>query len=171
MTDPLEKVTQDKDLVGKIRKFVSGFVGYFDRETRRDADKMLRETISKRFDDEWTKVSEIQRRLISEKQLELVDDLEAAAIKLRTFIDRIETASYGYAGFFDAVRVNQEELAKLYEYDLSLLEHGRRTTIAVDAVSASIGEDNLKQIIDELVSVTEEGINLFNRREEVILAD
>jgi hypothetical protein len=171
MTDPLEKITQDKDLLGKIKKFVSGFVGYFDRETRRDADKILRETIAKRFDDEWSKVSEIQRRLIAEKQLNLVDDLEAAAVKLRTFIDRVKTASYGYAGFFDAVRVNQEELAKLYEYDLGLLEHGQKTSMAVDAVGASVGKDDLKQRIDELVSVAEEGINLFNRREEAILAD
>jgi hypothetical protein len=39
-----------------------------------------------------------------------VDDLEGAAIKLRQFIDRVRTASYGYAGFFDAVKVRSEEL-------------------------------------------------------------
>ena len=39
----LGKITEGKDLLGKIRNFLSGFVGYVDRENRREADKLLRE--------------------------------------------------------------------------------------------------------------------------------
>jgi len=33
--DPLGKVTEDKDLLGKIRNFLGGFLGYVDRDRRR----------------------------------------------------------------------------------------------------------------------------------------
>ena len=64
----------------------------------------------------------MQRNFISEGQIELVDDVEAASLKLRQFIDRVKNAAYGYAGFFDAVKVKQEELAAIYEYDLQFLD-------------------------------------------------
>ncbi|NIP42173.1 MAG: hypothetical protein GWN00_11955, partial [Aliifodinibius sp.] len=67
-----------------------------------------------------------------------VDDLEKAAIKLRTFIDKIRTASYGYSGFFDAVRVDEEDLARVYEYDLSLLNMEEDVSRAIDNVEASM---------------------------------
>ncbi len=122
MSDPLGKITEGKDLIGKVRNFLAGFIGYFDRENRREADKLLRETIAQRYEEQWGRISELQRQFVSEGQLELIDDLEAAAIKLRAFIDRVKGASYGYAGFFDAVRINRDELERIYEYDIALLE-------------------------------------------------
>src|SRR3990172_8647435 len=107
--DPLGKITAGDDLLGKIRNTLSGFIGYFDRENRREADKLLRATIANRYEQQWNRISAIQRQMIESDNLEAVDQLEAAAIKLRAFIDRVKTASYGYAGFFDAVRVNETE--------------------------------------------------------------
>jgi hypothetical protein len=49
MTDPLSKMTEQGDLLGKIRGFLSGFVGYLDRETRREADRVLRGTVARRL--------------------------------------------------------------------------------------------------------------------------
>ncbi|MCK4693533.1 MAG: hypothetical protein V3S81_05310 [Anaerolineales bacterium] len=170
MSDPLGKITEGKDLIGKIRNFIAGFVGYVDRENRREADKILRETTAQRYEEVWSRISELQRQLISEGKLELVDDLEASAIKLRAFIDRTKGASYGYAGFFDAVRVHSEELERIYEYDIALLEGVQKLTDAVDNVAASFGTDGLPAAIRHLVSLSQETIDTYNRREEVILA-
>ena len=170
MSDPLGKITEGKDLIGKIRNFIAGFVGYVDRENRREADKILRETTAQRYEEVWSRISELQRQLMSEGKLELVDDLEASAIKLRAFIDRTKGASYGYAGFFDAVRVHSEELERIYEYDIALLEGAQKLADAVDNVAASIGTDGLPAAIRHLVSMSQEAIDTYNRRDEVILA-
>jgi hypothetical protein len=169
MTDPLGKVTEGKDLLGKIRNSLAGFLGYMDRANRREADKILRETIAQRYEEQWSKISELQRQLISEGKLELVDDLEAAAIKLRAFIDRVKGASYGYAGFFDAVRVNSDELERIYKYDASLLEHVDTLTRAIENVQASMETEGLPAAIRNLVTLSQEAIDAFDRREEVIL--
>jgi hypothetical protein len=167
--DPLGKVTEGKDLIGKIQNFLAGFVGYIDRERRRDADKLLRETIAQRYEQQWGRISELQRQLVADKQIELVDDLEAAAVKLRGFIDRVKGAAYGYAGFFDAVRVHKDELEMLYAYDLALLEGAENIGNAVDNVNASIGTDGLPAAIRHLVSLSQDAVETYDRRDEVIL--
>jgi hypothetical protein len=170
MTDPLGKITAGKDLLGKIRNFLAGFVGYVERENRREADKLLRQTISQRYEEQWSRISEIQRQLIGAGQLDAIDDLEASAIKLRTFVDRIRGASYGYSGFFDAVRVNADELQKIYEYDLALLENVAKVSSAIDNVNASIGTDGLPASVRHLVALSQEVIDVYNRRDETILS-
>ena len=81
MSNPLGKITAGEDLLGKIRNFLSGFVGYVKRENRREADKSLRSTIASRWEEQWGRISQIQREMVSAGQLEFVDDLEAAAIR------------------------------------------------------------------------------------------
>ena len=169
MSDPIGKVTEGKDLIGKIQNFIAGFFGYYDKERRRDADKMLRETVAQRYEEQWSRVSELQRQLVSDGSLEFIDDLEAAAIKLRGFIDRVSGAAYGYTGFFDAVRVQQGELEKLYAFDVALLEGVERISSAVDNIAASIGTDGLPAAIRNLVTLSQETIDAYNRRDEVIL--
>jgi hypothetical protein len=168
--DPLGKITAGDDLLGKIRKTLSGFVGYLDRENRREADKLLRATIASRYEQQWGRISTIQRQMIESGNLEQVDQLEAAAIKLRTFIDRVKSASYGYAGFFDAVRINETELQKLYSYDLQLLEDVNSISSAVDNVEASMGSDGLPAAMRHLTTLCQDVIDAYDRRDEVLLA-
>ncbi len=169
VSDPLGKITEGKDLIGKVRNFLAGFVGYVDRENRREADKLLRETIAQRYEEQWSRISELQRQLVSEGKLELVDDLEAATIKLRAFVDRVKGAPYGYAGFFDAVRIHSDELEKVYSYDVTLLEGAQNIANAVDNVASSIGSDGLPAAIRHLIGLSQEAIDAYNRRDEVIL--
>ena len=170
MNDPLDKITAGDNLIGKIRNFLAGFVGYVDRENRREADKMLRLTVAQRFEEQWERIAELQRRLIKENQLESVDDLEEAAIKLRAFVNRVRSASYGYSGLFDAVQINSKELAQIYEFDVALLEGADQISNAIDNLGASLGSDGFPAAVRNLVTLSAEVISAFDRREEVILA-
>jgi hypothetical protein len=170
MSDPLGKITEGKDLIGKIRNTVSGFIGYFDRENRREADKMLRQEVANRYEEQWSRISNLQRQLISSGQLKYLDDLEEAAIKMRIFSDRVGRAAYGYAGFFDAVRIHSDELTKLYEYDIALLENVDNIARAIDNVEASLDTDGLPAAIRHLVALGQEALDAFDKRSEVILA-
>lgn len=167
--DPLGKITEGKDIIGKIRNFLAEYVGYVDRENRREGDKLLRETIVKRYDEQWSRISELQKQFIEAGKLENVDELEAAALKLRAFIDRVKGAAYGYAPFFDAVRIHSEELERIYQYDAALLEGVENVARGVDNVEASIETEGLPAAIRHLVSVSQEVVDSYNRREEVIL--
>lgn len=169
-TDPLKAVKGGDDFLSKIRNSLAGFVGYFDRDQRREADRMLRETLASKYEALWSRISEVQRQLIAAKRLELVDDLEAAAIKLRAFVDRVRHASYGYAGFFDHVHIDSQELATIYEYDYALLQNTDSLGRAIDNVEASIGSDGEAAAIRNLTTLCQEAVDAFDHRNDVILA-
>jgi len=168
MSDLFEKVTGDQDFFKKIAGKIPGFKGYLERSNRRAADKMLRENIADRFEELWQRVSSLQTDFISQGELLYVDDLEKGAIKLRTFIDRVRRAAYGYSGFFDASKVNEDELARVYEYDGAMLDLVDEVGHAIDNVEASMGTDGLPASIRNLVTKAQDCITVFNRRNEVM---
>lgn len=169
MSDIFDKVLSDLDPIEKILSYVPGFKGYFDRDNRRSADKLLRETVANRFEELYQRLSALQRDLVSQGELKLVGELEAATIKIRTFTDRIRSATYGYSGLFDAVNVNSEELQQIYNFDLALLQYTDSINDAIDNVERSIGSDGLPAAVRHLVSLTREAIETYDRRKEVIL--
>jgi hypothetical protein len=168
MSDLFEKVTGDQDIFKKLASKIPGFKGYIERSNRRAADKLLREQVANRFEELWQRVSALQVDFISQGEILYVDDLEKAAIKLRTFIDKVRRASYGYSGFFDAAKVNEEELARVYEYDNAMLDLVEEVGRAVDNIEASMGTDGLPASIRNLVAKAQDCITVFNRRDEVM---
>ena len=169
MSDLFNRITDDQDLFRKLFSKIPGFSGYVERENRRAADKILREAIADRYEELWQRISSLQIDLISSGGLEYIDDVERAAIKLRQFIDRIRHASYGYSPFFNATKVNEEELAKVYEYDLALLEEVDVVARAVDNIESSIGTDGLPAAIRHLTTLSQQTIDIYNRRSEVLM--
>jgi hypothetical protein len=169
MSDLFERVTNDQDIFKKIMSKVPGFSGYIERQNRRASDKLLREAIANRFEGLWQRISALQRDLISQGEISSIDKLEAAAIKLRQFIDRVRTAAYGYSGFFDAVKVNQDELAQVYQYDLALLNMADDVSHVVDNVESAIGTGGLPAAIRSLVTSAQQCVSTYDKRSEVLI--
>jgi hypothetical protein len=170
MSDQIfDKVSSDLDPFKKILSYIPGFKGYMERQKRRDADALLRQTIADRFEEQWQRISALQRDFISQGEIAHVDELESAAIKIRTFADRVRRATRGYSGLFDAVKINEDELAKLYEYDATMLALADEVGRALDNVEASIGSDGLPAALRNVIKVAQQCIDIYNRREEAFL--
>src|SRR5512141_2680474 len=116
MADILGSITNSRNLLEKIASKIPGFAGYLEKGTRRSADKMLRDTIVSRYGDQLSRISTLQAQLVESGGIEYLDELQGAATRLQRFIDTVKTAAYGYGGFFDAVKVKEKELAKLYAF-------------------------------------------------------
>jgi len=169
MSELFDKVSGQMDVFKKLVSYIPGFSGYVERQNRRAADKLLRDSVAARFEELWTRTSELQTTMVSEGMIGLMDEMEQAAIKLRTFADKIKTASYGYSGFFDAVKINETELAQLYQFDLAFYETANQIENALTNVEASMGdEEGLKAAIRQLVTLSREAVTTFERRYEMI---
>lgn len=169
MSDLYDKVTGYQDIFKKILGKVPGFSGYIERQNRRASDKLLREAVANHFEEQWQRISGLQRDLISQGGIAYVDEMEGAALKLRQFIDRVRTASYGYSGLFDAVKINENELAQLYQYDLALLQSADELGRAVDNIETSIGSDGLPAAIRHLTGLAQQAVTAFNKRSEAMV--
>ena len=171
MSDLFQRVTADQDPFKKLASYIPGFSGYVERENRRSADKLMRDTIARRFEELYKRLSAMQADLISQGGIEYVDDIEKAALQMRTFTDKVRNASYGYAGLFDAIKINTDELAKLYSYDASFFELADQIKAAMDTVEASLGNpEGLPATIRNLVTLSRQAVDTFDRRSEVFNA-
>jgi len=168
MSDIFDKVTGDQDFIKKILAKVPGFKGYIERGDRRMSDKLLRDSVANEFETLYQRVSSLQRDLIMQGEIGYIDDLEAGALKLRQFIDRVRTASYGYSGIFDAIKIKQEELEQVYQYDQALLGLSDEVSSAIDNIETSIGTEGLDAAIRHLISVSQQCVDAFNKRSEVM---
>ncbi len=169
MDDIFDKVTSQQDIFKKIASYIPGFKGYVERQNRRSSDKLLREMIADRFEAIWKRISTVQTDLISQGEIAAIDDLERAAIKIRQFIDRVRTAAYGYAGLFDAVKVNETELATLYQFDLALLTLSDEVGGAIDNVESSVGSDGFPAALRNLTTVAQKCVDTYNKRAEILV--
>lgn len=168
MSDLFERVTSQQDALKKLFAKIPGFKGYIERVDRRNADKLLRESISDQYQAQWQRISSIQRDLVNAGQLEVLDEVEIASTRLRQFIDRIKTAAYGYSSFFESVKINEAELEKVYQYDLALVTMGDEIANAVDNLEASVGTDGLPAAIRNLNQKAQDCVTAFDKRIELM---
>ena len=86
---------------------------YRSKEMRREADKRLREGIAKLLETYRSKLTGLERDLVNAGRLRDLPGLERAVGRLQLLIDKIRTAAYGYAPFFDLDKVREPELERL----------------------------------------------------------
>jgi hypothetical protein len=169
MDDFFQKVTSMQDPFKKLASFIPGFSGYIERQNRRDADKLLRDTVARRFEEQWKRASQLQSDLVSAGMIQYVDDMEKAAIKLRTFIDKISTAPRGYSGLFDAVKINEKELEAIYQYDAAFFDLAEQVGRALDNVEQTLADEAaLPAGIRNLTTLARLAVETYEKRSEVV---
>jgi hypothetical protein len=168
MSDFFGRVTGDQDPIKKLASYIPGFSGYIERQNRRAADKLLRDTVARRFEELYKRLSALQAELISQGGLEYVDDIEKAALQIRMFTDKIRNATYGYSGLFDAVKINEAELAKIYTFDAAFFETAEQLKNAIDTVEATLGTpEGLPAVIRNLVTLARQAGVTYEQRYEI----
>ncbi|MCD4748141.1 MAG: hypothetical protein K8R59_02100 [Thermoanaerobaculales bacterium] len=156
----LEEARERRNWLEKILAKIPGFKGYLDRELRREVDKMQRDWLAEQVDRgrqgvqskirEWSRRGNLQ-------SLDLASSLEKL---LDRFANRIRHADYGSSGFFDAVQIGENELEKLYEFDLKLSETVEALAVQIEALPSDVGDSALNNLLE----ATEAADRLFDER-------
>lgn len=153
----------------ELVKDIPGYKGYKQKEVRREADKLVRLRVARGFEEQRRRLNNVQVQLTNAGRLGVLMTLDRALMRLQLLIDRIKTASYGYAGLFDAVKVKEAELDALYNFDAALLDSVDRVKALVDAVAAAEKDEDILKAGNTLLEALEEVNTTFSRRQDVIL--
>jgi len=168
MSDLFETVLNAQDGLTKLISKIPGFKGYMERASRRAADKLLRDQIALKYSELAARTSRLQVDIADAGQLDFLDDMEKVGRKLRTFTDRMKNASYGYSGFFDAVKINEKELAQIYAFDAAFFDLSDQINNGLDNVEAGIGGEGLKAAIRAVNTLARQATETYDRRYQVI---
>jgi hypothetical protein len=136
-----------------LREFglqIPGYGAYLEREQRRDADKALREQLAAVLDRARTRLNEARAALADAGHLSLMGYVERADKELSRVAGKLRYATRGYTGFFDAVKIDNEALDRVYEHDAAMLEAVRQ---AADTAAALVSAqpEQMKEQTQELV--------------------
>ena len=168
MSDLYENVKGQQDIFKKVLSYIPGFSGYIERTNRRTSDKLLRDQVALKYTELAGHASRLQKDIADAGQIDFLDDIDNVSLKLRTFSDRIKNASYGYSGFFDAVKINQKELEQIYTFDAAFFELGDQISHGLDTVESSVGGDGLKAAIRSVADLARQVGETYDRRYQML---
>lgn len=171
MKDAFDRVTEDKGFLGNILDKIPGFSGYRERGSRRDADQLLRSSISDRLKAVRLELANVQQELSSDiiKAIDFAEPIGAIDTRLQGLIGKVKDAPVGYAGLFDAVKVKEEDLARVYEFDAGMLVYCDELAAEVAALGTSVREDgDVKAAVRALGDTVQQATHTFNARQEVL---
>jgi|YNPNPStandDraft_1061719.scaffolds.fasta_scaffold03125_7 hypothetical protein len=172
MTDFRERVfrSRDESKLKKLASYIPGYGGYLDKEMRRDADKLLREYVAARLEQQRRRLTEAQQELLAGGGLALMDDVDRVQKKLQLLGDRLRTAVYGYAGWFDAVVIREEALNALYDYDATLIGGADQLAEEVQAFSQAVaGQGDVQATLKRLNETLNRLHEQVDRRRDVLI--
>jgi hypothetical protein len=162
-------MNDQRNWLERLGEKIPGYAGYAAKDRRRDIDKLHREHLADRLRAAKQFVTDAMRGLTDTGRLFEVGPLDRALKKLDQAENRIRFASYGYAGFFDTVKIEEPQLEAIYRFDLALTERVEEAERrARELSSGTTGEGGPKQAAAELERALDELNRAFDERYRAI---
>lgn len=122
MANGFEAAQGQRNWLERLGEKIPGFKGYQDRELRRDVDRMQREHLSSELSALKAAIRTSARDYTDAGKIGALHLFDRLDRKIDGLSQSIRFSDYGASGLFDVVKIREEELAKLYEFDLSFLD-------------------------------------------------
>lgn len=169
--DLYEKIESESTALGRLLAKLPGFGGYMERSRRRQADKMLRDAISARLEETRLRLANVHQELSRDiiKAIDHAEPLGRADSRLMGLVGKIKDAPQGYSGFFDATKVDAQDLARIYDFDAQMLTYAETIEAEVNALQEAVRENGA--IVDQirtLDAAVQDANATFNKRQEVL---
>jgi hypothetical protein len=117
-----EQAKANRNALERLGEKIPGYRGFQDRELRRDVDKMLREHIAAELGHLKAGVRDKARGYTDAGQIGALNGFDRLDRQIDGLSQAVRFADYGASGIFDAVKIGEAELQRLYEFDLSVLD-------------------------------------------------
>jgi hypothetical protein len=170
--DVYTKAKGQMRLSERILAAIPGFHGYKEKELRRESDKLIRNHLYLKLSRIKNNLRTVYQKLADRRWLDVLQDIDRLIAKVERVSQKVNHASYGYAGFFDVVKVKEENLDRMIDFDNNLVDDVESIATDVNAFKADVtkGEaKGAKERIQALVDKVESLENTFDKRQEVIL--
>jgi hypothetical protein len=170
--DVYSEVKGQMRLSERIAAFIPGFRGYKEKELRRESDRLLRNHLYLKLSEAKTDLRDIFQKLSDRRYFDVLTEMDRLVAKTDRVVEKVNHASYGYTGFFDAVKVKEAALDRMIDFDNNLIDEITAFASEVDAFKAEFATGETKNLKTRIQSVTDKLDSLentFDEREEVIL--
>jgi hypothetical protein len=138
-----------QNVLERLMNALPGFKGYREKELRRDADRILRDHLAARLDLLKKPLNAAAAAATRSGALDAINDIETARKRLDRASNRIRYADRGYAPLFAVLKIDDAALARVYAFDVALIE-GVDAIARASAAPAGEGGAAVKAMIAEI---------------------
>jgi len=166
-----EKAKEEMRLSERILAALPGFRGYKEKELRRESDRLIRNHLYQRLMIARKDLKEAFQKLSDSRLHEVLTDMDRFLMRFDRVSEKINHASYGYTGFFNIVKVEEEKLDKMIEFDTNLLDNVEKVVEESDTFKKEVGKQKFEKVRDHISNLSDMLETLeetFEERDEVI---
>ena len=168
---PLESVQESEKLLEKIMLVVPGFSGYKKREQRREADKIIRNFLHSKLQGARNDLQDVYTTVAKSEQTKELERIDKLLAVFDWVSERVNHASYGYSGFFDAIKIEEPELDRMIAFDTQLVDGAKGLGERVKSIKAEVDAERFEDLVAnlrELRKAVEDFDETFDERNDVI---
>jgi zinc-ribbon domain len=144
--DLREKVDADRGVIKRLQLLVPGYRSYREGEDIREADSLLRLQVADKVKNARATVENTRQALVQANQFTALNDLAPLIADLWKLEGEIRHAEQGYTGISPAVRINAQQIDRLYEYDFGFAQAGDQLSQTVASMPGLAMGPNASQV-------------------------
>lgn len=165
----LDQIKSKENFLEKIKRWIPGYDGYVNRDNSRELDTILRNQLATRLEDNKTKIKNTVSNLSKNKKLFESQDIDKLDKKNEAVIAKLRSAARGYSGAFDVVKIKEEKLTQLYDYDASLLGDVEALDgMFTEMENNSAADTDIKETVSKISNALDDMLRKFDARETLL---
>ena len=156
----------------RIVAAIPGFRGYKEKELRRESDKLIRNHLHHKLSESKDDLQTIFQKLSDRRYFDVLTEMDRLMAKADRITEKVNHASYGYSGFFDIVKVKEENLDRMIDFDNKLVDEANGLAADIDVFKAEIAKGETKNVKEKVLNIADKMEvfeETFDKRAEVIL--
>jgi hypothetical protein len=156
--------TRKSNIFDKIGSLIPGYKGYAVRDELRNTDKKLREHLAKIIQEVESLIVLHQKTLIDANEMQSCKEWEISRKSLNTLFSKIKNCTYGESSFFSENQLKEEELEKIYDFDLEISERvSLISKTAQEEINQPLSSGFILQQIREIESIFIKRLDFINQ--------
>lgn len=169
MDDLYEKLVSQRRGFAWLAGKMPGFRGYMEHNTRRQADRLLRDHVAAQFKSLHSEFVSMEKKLLRAGGLSYMDETKSIKTKFQTLIDRIATDAPGYSGFLAANKITPDDLEAIYAFDEAMIRYTEQIGDYLSEFEDAIqNKEGIPEALDNLDTLMLEANQAYDLRDDVI---
>ena len=165
----LEQIKSRESFLERIKRHIPGYDGYLNRDNSRELDTLLRNQLASGLEQNKTKIKNTVSNLSKNGKLFETSDIDKIDKKNENAIAKFRSAARGYSGAFDVVKIKEEKLNMLYEFDSSLLGFVENINVLfAELDNNSAANADVRDSINKISGALDELLKKFDERENLL---
>jgi hypothetical protein len=141
MSDAYQDARANRNFLERLGEKIPGYRGFQDRELRRDVDRALREHLAAELGRLKALLRDRARAFTDAGKIGALNGFDRLDRQIDGLSQAVRFSDYGATGLFDPVKIREAELARLYEFDLAVVDDLAQLASEIAALPAPGGDD------------------------------